>query len=599
MMRREKELRMRTRGARSSSWLTIVVLMATMLVTPGALAAQGAPVNLNCPDPAASTPEATPAMAATGGETITSQTREEYMAEITEAMGYTEAATPGGTFIGANTSDIQTVHPFLAEEEASIAVVAQIFDQLVGGDVRTGQPAPTGLADSWEIAPDGVTYTFHLNKDAKWHDGVDVTAEDVEFSFDALANPDTGSTYTGSFLDSIASWRVIDDDTFEVVAREPRFTVLYDIVAYIVPKHIWENVPVADWRNDPGATGADPSRVIGSGPFKFQEWRQGESITLVRNDDYYGKVPYLDSYVMRIWPDQTAVINAFLNGELDATGLEPADVAAVENAPGVVVADFPTRGFFYYEFNLDPTITTLWQDQPVRQALLYALDRESIVNDILLGYAEVAQGTQPVISYAYAPDEITTKYTYDPEKAKALLAEAGWTDTDGDGIVDKDGRALSFEFLYFSGSPTIDQLVAYIQDAWRAIGVDMTPRSLEFTALIEATTTDPNYEIAFYGFNWDATFIQDAMFGSDQYQVGFNDMMYCNPEVDALFDEAKRTFDEAERRELLIEAANIVNDEQPVAVLYFDRGLVAYSDRLQNYFPSTWGTDLTQIWIQQ
>ena len=101
-------------------------------------------------------------------------------------------------------------------------------------------------------------------------------------------------------------------------SRSTRF--LYDLVAYIVPKHIWESVPVADWRTDPGATGADPSRVIGSGPFKFQEWRQGESVTLVRNDDYYGKVPNIDSYVLRIWPDQTAVVNALLNGEIDAAG---------------------------------------------------------------------------------------------------------------------------------------------------------------------------------------------------------------------------------------------------------------------------------------
>src|ERR671910_1228984 len=160
-------------------------------------------------------------------EAITSQTREEFRAEIEEELGYTEAATPGGTFIDSNINDIQTMHPFLAEEEVSIGVVGLVFEQLVGGDVRTGQPAPTGLADSWEIAPDGVTYTFHLNKEAKWHDGVDVTAADVQFSFDALANPDTGSVYTGTFVDSVESWRAIDDDTFEVVAKEPLFTLLY------------------------------------------------------------------------------------------------------------------------------------------------------------------------------------------------------------------------------------------------------------------------------------------------------------------------------------------------------------------------------------
>ncbi|MDQ3228038.1 MAG: ABC transporter substrate-binding protein, partial [Chloroflexota bacterium] len=240
-----------------------------------------------------------------------------------------------------------------------------------------------------------------------------------------------------------------------------------------------------------------------------------------------------------------------------------------------------------------------WQDPRVRQALLYALDRESIVRDIELGYAEVAQGTQPIVSYAYAPDLITTTYDFDPERATALLAEAGWTDTDGDGIVDKDGEALSFEFLYPAGSPTSDQLMAYIQDAWSEIGVVATPRSLEFPALIEATTTTPTFEIALYGFSWDASFIQDAMFGCEQYQVGFNDMKYCNPELDEINAEAKRTFDEDARRELLIQASNIVNDEQPIAVLHFSQAHAAYNDAIQNYFPSTWGNDLTRIWIQQ
>lgn len=570
------------RGHRSHSpvWLGTILLVTTMLIAPWTTFAQ----------------EATPAGV---GETITSLTRGEFTAQLVEDMEFTEAATPGGTFIDSNTADIQTVHPFLAEENATIGVVGLIYEQLVGGDPRNGQPAPTGLADYWEIAPDGVTYTFHLNKEATWHDGEDVTAEDVVFSFDALANPDSGSAYTASFNDAVESYRAIDDDTVEVVAREPLFTFLYELVAYIVPKHIWEDVPIAEWRNDPGATGADPSRVVGTGPFRFQEWQQGQRVTLVRNDDYYGKVPYIDAYTYIVWPDQTAVVNALLNGEIDAAGLEPADIAAVEGTPGIAVSHFPTRGFAYYEFNLDPEVTTKWQDQRVRQAMLYALDRESIVNDILLGYAEVAQGTQPVISYAYAPDQLTMTYTYEPERARTLLEEAGWTDTDGDGIVDMDGEALSFELLYPAGSPTYDQLVAYMQDAWRDIGVDASPRALEFPALIEATTTNPTFEIAIYGFLWDATFIQDAMFGCDQYQVGFNDMMYCNPDLDEINDEAKRTFDEDARRELLIQASNIVNEEQPVAVLYFSQAHAAYNDALQNYIPSTWGVSLPYVWIQQ
>jgi peptide/nickel transport system substrate-binding protein len=572
---------MRGYRPRSLGWLATIFMVATTLMIPWPALAQ----------------DATPAAS---GEPTRSLTREEFTTQLVEDVGYTEAETPGGTFIGAITADIQTVLPFLAEEEASIAVANLVFESLVGSDVRTGQVAPLGLADSWEIAPDNRTYTFHLSQDAKWHDGVDVTADDVQFSLDAISNPEVGSAYTGAFLDTVESWRTIDEHTVELVAVEPVYTFLFNIqAAWIVPKHIWENVPVAEWRTDPGASGTDPSRVIGSGPFKFGEWRQGESITLNRNEDYRGKVPYLDSYVLRIWPDRTAVVNALLNGEVDAAELDPGDISAVESTPGLTVAHFPTTSFTYYEFNLDPEVTTLWQDQRVRQALLYGLDRESIVNDILLGYAEVAHGTQPVVSYAYAPDQIRTKFAYDPEKARSLLAEAGWTDTDGDGVVDKDGQSLSFELLYIAGSPTSDQIVAYMQDAWAEIGVSATPRALEFPAWIEAVTTDAPWEIALGGLTWDASFIQDQMFGCAQYRVGFNDMKYCNPELDTINAEAKRTFDEDARRELLIQATNIVNDEQPVAVMHFSQDHIAYSDRLQNFTPGPWGIDLSYVWIQQ
>src|SRR5215207_8207220 len=532
-------------------------------------------------------------------EPIRTLSREEFVAQLEEDLGYTEAATPGGTFIDSEVTDIQTIHPLLADDGSSLSVVSLLYDSLIGGDVRTGQPAPTGLADYWEIAPDGRTYTFHLNQDAKWHDGTDITADDVQFSFDALANPDVGSSYTQSFLDSTESWRVIDEHTFEAVAKEPLFTFLYDLVTWVIPKHIWESVPVADWRTDGGATGQDPSRVVGSGPWTFGEWRQGESITLNRNDDYYGKVPYLDSYVVRIWPDQTSIVNALLNGEIDATDLEPAEVESVKATEGLAVATYPTRGFTFYMTNLDPNVTTLFTDMAVRRALLHGLDRESIVNDIWLGYAEVAQGTQPVISYAYAPERITTTYDYDPETAKALLAEAGWTDSDGDGIVDKDGQPFAFEMIYPSGSPTSDQLVAYMQDAWRAIGVDATPRALEFSSLVDTITTDHSFDVALLGFGWDASFIQDAMFGCNQYEGGFNMVKYCNEKVDQLNAQANRTFDEEARRELIIEATNIVNEDLPVAVMHFSKANTGYSDRLQNFRPSDWGVDLSYVWIQQ
>jgi peptide/nickel transport system substrate-binding protein len=533
-------------------------------------------------------------------ESIITQTREELRQEIEEELGYTAAVTTGGTFIDSNVNDIQTIHPYLAEDAYSNAIVGLIYDGLIGSDLRTGLPAPTGLADYWEIAPDGVTYTFHLNQNAKWHDGTDVTAEDVQFSFDAMANLDVGSAYSQRFLDSTASWRVIDEYTYELVAKEPLWTYLIGFVSTVIPKHIWENVPVADWRTDGGATGQDPSRVVGCGAWTFQEWVQGSSITLNRFDDYYQKAPYLDSYVLRIWPDQTSVVNALLNLEIDAAGLEPADVETIKAGEGLEVATYPTRGFSFYMTNLDPEKSELFQDVRVRQALMFGLDRESVVTNILLDNAEVAQGTQPVISYAYAPDEMETRYDYDPERARELLAEAGWTDSDGDGIVDMDGEPLSFELVYGSGSPTTDQLVAYMQDTWGEIGIDVQPRAMEFAAMVDVLTTSRDFDVALLGFSWDASFIQDSMFGCNQVPPGgFNFVSYCNEELDVLNKEATRTFDEEARRELVIEATNIVNEELPVGVMFFSKANIGYREELQNFEPSSWGVDLNYVWIQQ
>jgi peptide/nickel transport system substrate-binding protein len=561
---------------------TIVLLLLSAAAFPAWTAAQEA--------------SGTPVAA---GEPLRSITRDEYVARFEEEMGFAPAARTGGDFIGAETSDIQSMFPLFAEDDVTIGVVGLVYQGLIGIDLQTGQPAPTGLADSWEIAPDRVTYTFHLNRDARWHDGTDVTAADVQFSFDALADPDVGSSYTQSFLAATESWRVVDDDTFAVVAREPLATFLYSLVTWIVPRHVWADVPVAEWRTDGGATGQEPDRVVGSGPFHFQEWRPGERVTLVRNDDFFGKAPYLESYSLLIWPNQISTVNALRNGVVDAALLAPADVPTVEATEGLAVTTYPTTGFTFYLTNLDPEKTTLFQDARVRRALLHALDREAMARDILLGTAQVAQGTQPAISYAFAPDRLTTRYGYDPERAEALLAEAGWTDGDGDGILDKDGVRFSFELVYRTGSPIDEQQVTYMQDAWRAIGVDGRPRALEFPALVEQLSETNDFEMAMLGFGWDASFIQDLMFGCAQYEGGFNAIRYCNPEVDALNAAAMRTFDEEERRELLIAATDLVNEDLPVAVVHFTTESVGYSDRLRNFVPTSWGTDMTYVWIEE
>ena len=341
-----------------------------------------------------------------------------------------------------------------------------------------GRPVP-GLADSWEVSEDELTYTFHLNQDAKWHDGIDFTADDVAFSFDAAFDPNTGFPYRSIVNDAVASYRVIDENTFEMTAREKLVTFLYEGAGAItiMPKHIWGDVDPASWSFDGGSTGQDPARVIGTGPFKFEEWVQGDHVSVIRNDDYYDKVPYVDGLTMRVLPDSDSSVLALKQQEIDIMEfVPPAQMASVQSTEGLTVDVYDFFNFTYYAFNLDPEQTELFQDRRVRQALFYALDRDSITQNIYFGYGEAATGTQPPISPAYAPDQMQPSYDFDPEKAKSLLAEAGWSLDDG--VMTKDGQKLEFDFLYSGGEPVVDQLVTYMKEAWEEIGVRINLTSI-------------------------------------------------------------------------------------------------------------------------
>ena len=219
-----------------------------------------------------------------------------------------------------------------------------------------------------------------------------------------------------------------------------------------------------------------------------------------------------------------------------------------------------------------------------------------------MGYGVVAQGTQGILSQAYAPDRMETQYSYNPEMANQLLDTAGWVAGD-DGIREKDGVKLAFEVMYTAGISIYDQLVPYLQEAWAEIGVEMTPNGVDFGAvLVPAITETFDYEIALLGFSWDVTGDQSAMFSSDAYMVGFNFMRYSNPEVDRLNDEANVELDEAARTELLIQASNLVNEDLPVGIFWFSRNRDGYRINVHDWNPNGYAGllwSMPYVWVEQ
>ena len=542
------------------------------------------------------TPEASPAaspVAYDGPVGTLSISREEYNASVLEAFDFTEPAQTGGTLIEVSSTDISTLNAILPTDVYSNQILGLLHDRLVTVSAVDGTFVP-GLADSWEIGPDGRTYTFHIHPGVTWHDGTPFTAADVEFSYDATLAEGSLSPRQSDVRSVLESYRAIDDLTIEFVALAPLATFLSKTVAQvgIVAKHIWQDIPVTDWPSDPASSGGDPARVQGTGPFVFVEWVANDHVTLAKNPNYWDAANnpvYLDQYIFRVVEDQNAAQQSLVTGESDILQLQPAQaVSLLGSNPEIQQFAYDVYSFAFFAPNQDPARSNLFLDVPTRQALMYSLDRDLVAESIYQGYAIRADGSEPVPSPAYAPDRMNTIYTYDPEKAKALLAEAGWADSDGDGILEKDGVKFSFECEYPSGNATYEQLLPYMQQEWAAIGIEMTPIVLPFPTLLDHVTSG-QFVMAVVGFTWDTDPDQGTMFRTDaKVPAGFNLTAYSNPEYDRLNDLQNFELDFEKRIELIIEQTNIVNDDVATCVTTFNKTIQSASPRVNNYFPNAY-----------
>jgi peptide/nickel transport system substrate-binding protein len=364
-------------------------------------------------------------------------------------------------------------------------------------------------------------------------------------------------------------------------------------------------VPVADWGTDPGSTGQDPARVIGTGPGLFVEWVAEDHVTIRKNPDYWD-APWawnIDEWVFRVIPEASAATQALLTGEIDICGISFAEAPTLTDNPDITLTNFDTSGVNWYSANLDPARSELFTDVKVRQALMYALDRKLLAEQVYNGYAIQADGTQPVLSIAYRPELTNTVYDHNVEMANQLLDGAGWVMGD-DGVRAKDGVRFSFECLYSEGVATYEQQLPFMQQSWAEVGIEMRPTAVPFTALLDGTDTG-EYDMAVYGFNWGSSpdGNQMAMFGCDFIPPqGFNSMRYCNPEYDELSLQADRVLprDGEDRIQMLIEASNIINDEQAAGYLVFRQNIVGNRKTLHNFYPNGhttwWG--LPFVWTE-
>lgn len=499
----------------------------------------------------------------------------------------------GSSIIIGQSSEVANLNPMIQPRTPDSNVQCLIFDYLVIPDENLNYVGD--LAESWDISDDGTVYTFHLQEGVKWHDGEDFNADDVVFTLTALASPEyTGgnegrvmsivgaSEYQAGTADSVEGIKKIDDYTVEITLASPNAAFLSNMYVAMLPEHILGDESPADWGND------DFNRApIGTGKYKFVEWEAGQYISLERNDEYFGTMPSIENVVVQFGAD-TTLVAALLNGEIDVLYNLPAtEIENVEAVDGVGVYNYEMMSVYYIGLNqLDPDLS----DLRVRQALAYALDKQTIVDTVYGETATVANDIFPDNHWSHNPD--VTVYEYNPEKAMALLEEAGYTMNASTGYYEKDGETLH---LTYDMSTSTDgrQVAALIQQYWKAIGVEMEVIEQDFATLAyskllpnNATeeTTAESFQCYTLGFGVEADPEEYNAYLSTSTGAGsWNFIHYSNPQVDELFQQQLLETDPDARADCFHQIAQIISDDVPWIPLYNKATSAGLSDRVQNF----------------
>src|SRR5438093_3911958 len=481
----------------------------------------------------------------------------------------------GGRVVIGVPGDVSSLNIYTATNAFSQEIVDLLYLKLAYEHDDFDQGPPTvrpALAKSWEFSADGLALTFHLDPRARWNDGRPVTARDVVFSHQAAASLEVA--WVGKDVkDFIQDVRAVDERTVVYRFRQVEPYRLMDAVeGNILPAHVFEKIPLAEWPKRSFQDAPAPD-----GPFLLKRYERGASIELARNPDYLrGPLPKLDSVVFRIIPDEATLVNELLSGGIDVMENVPAAATKrIEADPRLRLVRVPDLSYHFICWNVS---RPPFDDGRVRRALTLAIDRAAILEALLPDTGRPSSG--PVLSFLWAHDPSLRPVPYDPDAARALLKEAGWVDTDGDGLVDRDGRPFRFTLDINQGSRLRTHVAQMVAAQLLKVGVAPVPRLFEVGAFIERH--EKHDFDAFVGSWRESTKVDlKSAFHSASRDGGYNYGMYANPRLDAIIDRARAATDPKEARALWFKAQAIVAADQPYTFLFERDRLNAVPRRLQ------------------
>lgn len=469
------------------------------------------------------------------------------------------AATPayGDILVEGSIGDASNLIPLLASDATSHEIAGLIFNGLIkyDKDIRI----VGDLAESWDISKDGLVITFHLRKGVRWHDGRPFTAADVLYTYQVTVDPKTPTAYAGDFL-KVKRAEVLDDWTFRATYDKPFAPALMSWSVGILPKHLLAGREIT--------TSPLGRRPVGTGPYKFKEWVTGQKIVLVSNPDYFEGRPYIDGFIMRIIPDTATMFLELRANGIDRMGLTP--LQFTRQTENNLFRDnfnkyrYLSFAYTYMGYNLK---NPLFADKRVRQAIAHAVDRVEMIDGVLLGLGKPATGPYKPGTWAHNPN--VRAYPHDPAKAAALLAEAGWKDEDGDGVIEKGGRPFEFEIITNQGNEIRAKCAEIIQRRLAEVGIKVKIRVVEWAAFVKDFINKRKFDATILG--WTIPMepdLYDVWHSSKTGPEELNFISYKNAEVDALIEKGRETFDQSVRKRCYDRIQEIFAEEQPYLFLY-------------------------------
>lgn len=475
------------------------------------------------------------------------------------ACGQQDNSGSGRSILVYGSGDYTRINPAM-DEHGEINIL--IFNGLTAHD-GDNQVVP-GLAKSWEFDADTCTYTFHLEENVTWHDGEPFTAEDVKFTIEAIMDPENGSENAPNYED-VETITVVDEHTVAFQLAAPNVAFLDYMTMAVLPRHLLEgeDFQTSDFFRHP----------VGTGPYKLESWDEGQAITLVKNDSYFKGAAKIDKIVFKIVPDDNAQAMQMQSGELDLALLTPKDARNFEGREGFTVYDMKTSDYRGILFNFWNPYWT--ENKDIIPAVCYALDRQAILDTVVLGHGIVAYG--PLQRNIYNNEDVE-HYDYNPEKARAILEEAGCTMGEN-GFYQRDGEEIGFVISVGAGDQVRIDIAQAAAQQLKEVGINCTVEVPE--------KVDWGGQMA-YLIGWGSPFDADdhtyKVFGTDK---GANYSGYSNALVDQYLTEARRTDDPAERAEAYDKfQEELANDPAYAFICYIDADYVA-SSRIKGIAPDT------------